>query len=289
MQGDSMLRAVTCQFPVSCDIRTNAKYIKRFIKKAAAINADIVHFSETALSGYAEFDFQSFEDFNWGMLRQQTFEIMDLAKELGIWVILGSTHFISTKLKPTNCLYIISDQGEIVNRYDKCMLAGTESTSDQRYYSFGDHFVTLTMKGIKCGFLICYDGCFPEMYNHYRHQGVELMFHSFYNAREAHANILDEYVPASIRTRAADNTMWIAANNSSARHSSWPTCFARPDGSIANSLVRHKTGMLYHDFPDDHLDGWIHNKKMMKLAPDEVFTNGITPDHDRIKNRVCLP
>src|SRR4030065_1677669 len=88
MQGDSMLRAVTCQFPVSCDIRTNAKYIKRFIKKAAAINADIVHFSETALSGYAEYDFQSFEGFNWDLLREQTCEIMSLAKKFSIWIIL---------------------------------------------------------------------------------------------------------------------------------------------------------------------------------------------------------
>ena len=36
------------------------------------------------------------------------------------WVLLGSTHYVSEKDKPTNCLYVISDQGRIIDRYDKC-------------------------------------------------------------------------------------------------------------------------------------------------------------------------
>jgi len=40
------LKIATCQFPVSGDIKSNADYIQRFIKEAAANKADIVHFSE---------------------------------------------------------------------------------------------------------------------------------------------------------------------------------------------------------------------------------------------------
>ncbi len=46
------LKVATCQFPVSGDIKSNADYIKRFIAEAAANKADIVHFSEAALTGY---------------------------------------------------------------------------------------------------------------------------------------------------------------------------------------------------------------------------------------------
>ena len=33
------------------------------------------------------------------------------------------------------------------------------------------------------GLAICYDLCYPQMYAAYREKGVELMLHSFYNAR----------------------------------------------------------------------------------------------------------
>ena len=141
---------------------------------------------------------------------------MKLAQQNNIWVILGSAHYIRPQEKPTNCLYIISNEGQIVDRYDKSMC----TTSDLKIYTPGNRIVTLDINGIRCGFLICYDSCFPEMYNIYRHKGVEVMFHSFYNARYKEKTILDEIIPAEIRVRASDNLMWVVANNSSAAYSS---------------------------------------------------------------------
>jgi len=279
------LKIATCQFPVSSDVARNARYVKRQIKRAAANGADVVHFSETALSGYPGSDFPSFKGYDWEALRAETREIMALAKACEVWVALGSSHYVSARVKPTNCLYIISPAGRIVDRYDKSMCTG----GDLKAYNSGDHLVTLTLNGIRCGFLICYDSCFPEMYNAYRHRGVELMFHSFYNARHKGPNILDEIVPAWIRVRAADNRMWVIANNSCARHSCWPACIARPDGSMADSLTRHVPGILYHEFPDHKLKGWTHNDKMMKLHPNEVYHNGRPSKHRRAVDTRSLP
>ena len=86
----------------------------------------------------------------------------------------------------------------------------------------GGSATLFTLKGVTCGLMICYDSCFPEMYNRYRHAGVAITFHSYYNAHHKGPNILDEFIPAQVQTRAADNTMWVVANNSCARHS-WPT------------------------------------------------------------------
>jgi predicted amidohydrolase len=66
--------------------------------------------------------------------------------------------------------------------------------------------------------------------------------HSFYNARFDGPNILDEYTPALLRCRAADNTMWVVANNSSARHSCWATRIVRPDGAVAGRLEGPRGG-----------------------------------------------
>jgi predicted amidohydrolase len=282
------LKVATCQFPVSGDVHKNAKFIKDFIKQAALQKADIIHFSEASLTGYPPVDIASFDNYDWNALSTETKEIMALAKQYNVWVVLGSAHYIDTNVKPTNCLYIISNKGEIVDRYDKSML----TDGDLKFYTPGNHVTTITINGFECGFLICYDSCFPEMYNNYRHKGVKIVFHSFYNARHRGRTILDDVIPAEIRVRASDNLMWVIANNSSGDYSSWPTCIARPDGSI-ETLQRGVPGILYREFPDDKLmhdfPSWTHNNKMMKLPEQEVYYNGIPSKHPRVLNTKSLP
>ena len=177
------LKVATCQFPVSGDVHKNARFIKDFIKEAALQKADIVHFPEACLTGYPPYDIPSFDNYDWDALSKETKEIMAVAKQYNVWVVLGSAHYIDTNVKPTNCLYIISNKGEIVDRYDKSMLTDGDD-SDVNFYSPGNHTTTININGFECGFLICYDSCFPEMYNIYRHKGVKIVFHSFYNAHE---------------------------------------------------------------------------------------------------------
>ncbi len=83
--------------------------------------------------------------------------------------------------------------------------------------------------------------------------------------------------------------MWVLANNSCRRHSCWPTMIVRPDGSVAGRLNRHVPGILYHDFPDEKLKGWLHNHKMMVLPPDEVYHNGRPSKLARARDRRSAP
>ena len=282
------LKIATSQFPVSGDILENSNYIKKFIREAALNGSDIIQFSEQALCGYPPADVSSFENYNWDLLRAETKDIIALAKECNIWVVLGSSHFISENEKPLNCLYIISNQGKIVDRYDKSMLTG----SDLKYFTPGNHIVVMDINGYKLGFLICYDSCFPEMYNVYRHENVKIMIHSFYNAHHRGRDILDDIIPAEIRVRASDNLMWVIASNSSGSYSSWPTCIARPDGSL-ESLERGEPGILYRVFPDDMITkefpSWTHNNKVMVLPANEVYHNGVPSKHPRALDRKALP
>jgi predicted amidohydrolase len=255
------LRIASCQFPVSCDIASNAKFIHRFMKKAAESEADVIHFPETALSGYERTDFTPSNSDNWQRLEEQAQEIANLAGKLGLWVALGSCRKITGMEKPANCIHVISDRGQIVGTYDKQMLTPSEFA----WYTPGNGFLFVTINGIKCGFLICYELCFPDLFETYRKKDVQLIFHSCHNVSRSPKPLFQEFTLAQIRTRATDNQMWISGSTSSARYSFSKTCMARPDGSV-RSLRKHSNGILLHDFPDTDL-GWTYdNRKPIQIS-----------------------
>lgn len=249
------LRIAICQFPVSYDIASNAKFIRRFMKKAAESAAQVIHFPETALSGYERTDFTPSSSENWQQLEEHTQEIANLAGKLGLWVVLGSCRRVVGSEKPANCLHVISNRGRIVGTYDKQKLTPAESA----WYTPGNGFLVVTIKGIKCGFLICYELCFPALFEKYREKGVQLIFHSVHTISREPKPLFQELTLAQIRTRATDNQMWIAGSNSAARYSFSTTCIARPDGSV-RSLRRHVNGLILHDFPDTEL-GWTYDNR----------------------------
>ena len=181
------LRIATCQFPVSGNPAENVQYVRDFMHQAAAQGAHLLHTSEASFSGYPGCDLPSFQGYDWDALRQETSEMRALAKELNLWLVLGSAHYLDANNKPTNCQYLIDPQGKIVDRYDKCFLTG----GDQKHYSAGNRLVTHEIRGVKVGLGICYDICFPQHYIAYRRSGVTLMIHSFSNARSKAANCLE--------------------------------------------------------------------------------------------------
>src|SRR4051794_3804747 len=116
-EGDGRLRLATCQFPVSADVRANGQWVRSQMRRAGEQGADLVHFSECALSGYAGVDLPSADDLDWDALRQETEAILALARDLKVWVVLGSTHRLSGDHKPHNCLYVIDPEGKVIDRY----------------------------------------------------------------------------------------------------------------------------------------------------------------------------
>ena len=245
------ITVATCQFPVTADIRKNLAFVSRQMKTAKQRGAKVAHFSEACLSGYAGLEFDSFAGFDWDLLTQSTRRIMALANELRLWVILGSAHRLTGRHKPHNCLYIIDDRGRIIDRYDKMFCTGDPSgtSGDLKHYSPGNHFCSFTAAGVRCGVLICHDFRYDELCRIYTKRGVQLMFCSYHNAHHSPAklrkyNIWGLVVPATMQTYAANNHLWISANNSSMPTSAWAGFFVRPDGMITGRLKLHHPGVL---------------------------------------------
>jgi len=210
------------------------------LQKARKARADIVHFSECALSGYVGTDFPSFNGFDWGLLREETKKVMALAGQLGLWVVLGSTHRLTEPNKPHNSLYLISPQGKIVDRYDKRFC----TKGDLRRLTPGNRFVYFTINRVKCSLLICFDLRFPEIYRQLYKQKVNCIFQSFYNARQKGPSVHTHIMRQTMQCRAATNHFWVSMANSSGYYSPYTSCFIQPDGKIVRQLRANRAGMM---------------------------------------------
>ena len=213
-----------------------------------------------ALGGYfftiSKQNFKSFKNYNWDSLDHHTQKICKLSLSLNLWVVLGLMRKIENGL-PRNCIQVISNEGLIAGFYDKQRLYKTE----KGYYSPGNKPFVIEVNGFKCGFLICYDNCFPELYEVYRNMGVGLLFHSFYNAGRGKAKATSDkdIFIANLIVRAMDNQMWISASNSSKRYSPLSACVVRPDGTMIRSR-RNVAGIVIEDYPIAEL-GWTYNNR----------------------------
>ena len=278
----SHMRLASCQFPVTDHIGENAHWIMKQMVEAADSGARVVHFPECALSGYPGVDMVSLEGFDWPGLRIWTDSVIHLARDLDIWVILGSIHKLGEDFKPMNCLYVINPDGKIVERYDKRFC----TKGDLEHFSAGEHFSVVNIQGIKCGFLICFDVRFPELYREYKKLEVDFIFQSFYNARQKPGGIHPKIMPVTAQTRAATNHFYMSLTNSSSP-SSWPCHFITPDGLVGGSMEADKAGILLSDvfLSDNFYDA---SRRYRENAMEGKLSSGDSPEHPRYSDRKSL-
>jgi predicted amidohydrolase len=284
VKATGVLKVATCQFPVGRYIEKNARAICEFLYKAQKKKADIVHFSECALSGYVGTDFPNFEGYDWDLLREETEKILVLAAKLNLWIVLGSTHKLTKPNKPHNSLYLIDPAGKIVDRYDKRFC----TPGDLRRLSPGDRFVNFTINGVKCSLLICFDLRFPELYRELYKQKVQCIFQSFYNARQRGPSVHTHIMRQTMQCRAATNHFWVSMSNSSGYYAPYPSCFIQPDGKIVRQLRSNRSGLMVNtvdgnrtfydpmvDFRDIAVSGVLHNGKTIVNDPRSSHTKSL--------------
>jgi predicted amidohydrolase len=240
----------TCQFPVSADIKRNASYILRQMAEAKEKGADVSHFPESSLSGYAGTDFKRFKSQAETLLLGSLEKIIKLSSELKIWVIVGSHHFEGNNKHPYNCLWLIDNKGKIINRYDKRFCTGKEGELEHAYYKPGQKAVQFRIKDFTCGVLICHEWRYPELYREQKKLGIRVLFQSWYDGHlsateyKQKGKELGSLITGAVRGYAANNYLWVSASNTSGRESCFASFVARPDGKILHQLKRNVTGIL---------------------------------------------
>jgi deaminated glutathione amidase len=103
-----------------------------------------------------------------------------LARELGIWLHVGSMALMGEHGKPVNRSLLISPAGAIVARYDKIHmfdvdLGGGESYKESANYEPGREAVIASLPWGQLGMTICYDLRFPHLHRALAQAGARFL------------------------------------------------------------------------------------------------------------------
>jgi deaminated glutathione amidase len=103
-----------------------------------------------------------------------------LARDLGIWLHVGSIAIKLDQTRVANRSYLIDPKGRVAARYDKLHmfdvdLAGGESYRESQYFRPGAKAVLADLPFGRLGLSICYDLRFPSLYRALAAAGAELI------------------------------------------------------------------------------------------------------------------
>jgi predicted amidohydrolase len=104
----------------------------------------------------------------------------DLAKELSIWLHIGSMVVKVSETKLANRAFLISPAGDVAARYDKIHMFDVDLPNGEVYressnYEPGGQAVVAELPWGGLGFSICYDLRFPYLYRALAHAGASFL------------------------------------------------------------------------------------------------------------------
>jgi predicted amidohydrolase len=145
----------------------------------------------------------------------------DLARELGIWLHIGSMPILLGGGKVANRSLLFSPQGAIAASFDKIHmfdveLPGGESYRESRNYQPGNTGVVADLPWGRLGLTVCYDLRFPHLYRALAKAGADVLaIPSAFTRKtgEAHWHVL-------LRARAIENGCFVLAAAQAGRHES---------------------------------------------------------------------
>ena len=283
------LRLATCQFHIKDQTEQNLRSVVRQMKQAKSEGAHLVHFSEACMSGYLGSELKSSSYCEWDTVTRSMRDVMSLAAELQLWVVVGCNHRLSGEHKPHNSLYVIDDCGRLVTRYDKMFCCGDyDNSQDLKHYSPGAAFVDFAVRNVKCGLLICHDYRYPELFREYKKRGVQLILISFHLAGMKRDDY-DKYMitlPATLQAAAASNFLSVSANNGTRRYAC-PSFVVNAEGMVVDRARSHRGAVLINTI-DTNEKLYDASAAWRERCMRGIFHSSTLPKDERSRNRTKL-
>ena len=171
--------AACVQMRSSCDVAENIAAAKTLVREAASKGADLVMTPEmTSLLVTRTSDL--FDKAREEKDDEALAAFRALAKEEGIWLLLGSLPIRLSGAKVANRSFLLSPEGEVAASYDKIHmfdvdLEGGESYRESRNYEPGAEAVLARLPWGRIGLTICYDVRFPQLYRTLAQAGADFL------------------------------------------------------------------------------------------------------------------
>lgn len=210
--------------------------MRRLMRDAHQAGARLLHFPEGTTCwphkrimseiGPREIGPSDWTRFEWGALREELEATRRLAGELKLWTIFGSVHQLTSPHRPHNSLYVVSDRGELVTRYDERLLSNTKTSF---MYSPGKNPVTFEVCGLRFGCALGMEVHYPEIFVEYENLDVDCVL--FSTAGETPSNA--PAFAAEALGHAASNTYWVSFSTLAPQSTAAPSGIASADGQWA--------------------------------------------------------
>src|SRR5690606_38552138 len=177
--ASSTFRAGLVQMCTGRDVARNLDELSRLVREAAAAGANYVQTPEVSVLMERDrarlFVETRPEEGNPAIAHCQA-----LARELGIWLHLGSMGVLVKPDKIANRSYLFTPEGRIAARYDKIHmfdveLPGGESYRESRNFEPGSKAVLADLPWGILGMTICYDMRFPALYRALAKAGAQMI------------------------------------------------------------------------------------------------------------------
>lgn len=246
------MRAACIQLCSGVDIAPNIETTSKLIRDAAAQGAtfiatpEMTHIVQRSARKLFETIVPEGEDK--GVAR-----FGDLAKELGVTLLIGSLAIRSGEDRAVNRSYVFGPQGDILARYDKIHLfdvtvSKAETWTESRVYDRGDKAVMIDIDEARIGLSICYDLRFPHLYRAYAQEGANIICVPAAFTRptgEAHWETL-------LKARAIETGAYIIAPAQGGQHAdgrvTWGhSMMINPWGEIEGCLDHDRPGFVCAD------------------------------------------
>lgn len=223
---------VVAQSHISEDVRANGRHIRALMQRAKEKGARLIHFTECALSGRARNQISNWQRVDWNAVDEELQDIADHARKLKLWTVLGCNHRLAPPQQPHNSLYVISDKGVIVTRYDKRLCAD----GSNMWYTPGVSSTTFVVDGYRFGCVLSTEVHYPELFAAYERLGVEVLLLSIY-AEEAIFAI-------EAQAHAAINAMWVSLATPVETSRGLPGGLIGPDGNFIGRARRGQSALV---------------------------------------------
>jgi predicted amidohydrolase len=266
----------TAQGRISVDVRANGREIRRLMWQARSGGASLAHFPEGALSGYTKSQIKDWGNVDWDALDDELHQTAALACELRLWVVFGCNHRLTPPHRPHNSLYVVSDRGELVTRYDKRFLSHTEVS---RFYTPGQDACLFEVGGWRFGCALCIEIQFDEVLRYYADRGVDCVLFSSYSE--------DPMFGIQAQGYAASHSFWVSVSVPAQCSHALASRLIAPNGEVQGTVPMTR-GVLIEtlDVSDPRWDVALnHAKPWRSLARDGSIYRERYPDDPRSSDR----